>query len=289
MIETGRLVLAIFATVFTGLWIILVFKNEDEFREIVDSVDKDEYPCRWVLNIGLNVMRLLHIDTSDFKIKKRIKEIAEIRGETYAQFYYIILTSAKWSYGISIAAIFSILGAISGSAGATALGFILAIMLAWYQDEKFNDKLEDRRTELLTDFPQMITKMLLLINSGMTVREAWKKIADDTGNRELGREMKLTVQEIQNGVTEINAYNNFADRCSLKEIKKFSNILSQSLQKGNSEISKFLKDLADEMWENKKNTIKKKAEAANTKLIIPTAMIFIGVMLMIMIPAFSGM
>ena len=54
-----------------------------------------------------------------------------------------------------------------------------------------NDKLEEKREELLADMPQMLSKLTLLVNSGMVVREAWKKVADG-GERELYKEMQLT-------------------------------------------------------------------------------------------------
>lgn len=46
----------------------------------------------------------------------------------------------------------------------------------WYVEELMNDKLEAKRDELLADLPQMLSKMTLLVNSGMVVREAWKKL-----------------------------------------------------------------------------------------------------------------
>ena len=63
----------------------------------------------------------------------------------------------------------------------------------------------------------------------------------------------------------------------------------QNMQKGNAEMSYFLKELSDEMWEEKKHLVKRKGEAAKSKLLIPTTMIFIGILIMVMVPAFLGM
>ena len=168
------------------------------------------------------------------------------------------------------------------------IGLILAWLIMWYVDELLNDQLEERHDQLLADFPQMLSKMTLLVNSGMVVRDAWNKIAEN-GDRALYKEMRLTVMEMKNGVTEAEAYMHFADRCSMKEIKRFSATMVQSLQKGNSEIAVFLKNMSDEMWEEKKHMVKRKGEAANSKLIVPTALIFIGILVMIMVPAMSGL
>lgn len=109
------------------------------------------------------------------------------------------------------------------------------------------------------------------------------------GERELYKEMQTTVLEVQNGIVELEAYRNFAERCSIKQIRRFSSTMIQNMQKGNAEISYFLKELSEEMWEEKKHIVKRKGEAANSKLMIPTAMIFIGILIMIMVPVFLSM
>ena len=99
----------------------------------------------------------------------------------------------------------------------------------------------------------------------------------------------LTVEEMNNGVAELDAYKNFADRCAIKEIRRFSSTMIQNMQKGNSEIAYFLKEMSDEMWEEKKHLVKRKGEAANSKLLIPTAMIFMGILVLVMAPTFLSM
>ena len=76
------------------------------------------------------------------------------------------------------------------------------------------------RDELLADMPQMLSKLTLLVNSGMIVREAWSKVAYG-GERQLYREMQMTVQEMNNGLSDLEAYRNFAERCGIKEIRRF--------------------------------------------------------------------
>ena len=129
---------------------------------------------------------------------------------------------------------------------------------------------------------------LLLINSGMVVRDAWKRTAV-TGNRQLYIEMQNTSLEIENGVMEIEAYRNFAERCGIKEARKFATLIIQNLTKGNEELAMFLGDLSDEMWEIKKNEVKQKGEKANSKLLLPVFIIFIGILILVLVPAMSSM
>ena len=138
------------------------------------------------------------------------------------------------------------------------------------------------------DLPQALSKLTLLINSGMVVRDAWKRTAI-TGTRQLYIEMQQTSLEIENGVMEIEAYRNFAERCGVKEVKKFSTLIIQNLKKGNEELAMFLNDLSDEMWEMKKNEVKQKGEKANSKLLLPVFLIFIGILILVLVPMMNGM
>lgn len=287
-IEKGRIALLIIATVLTGIWIILSMTNEKEYKDLIDSIDPEKYRYPDIFCVGFSIMQLLKFDSNSKKAKKRIKEISEIQGSQYAEYYYYVINGAKWSYGFTILVLLSVLAAMGNSVMLLFIGLILAWLIMWYVDELLNDQLEERHDQLLADFPQMLSKMTLLVNSGMVVRDAWNRIAEN-GDRALYKEMRLTVMEMKNGVTEAEAYMHFADRCSMKEIKRFSATMVQSLQKGNSEIAVFLKNMSDEMWEEKKHMVKRKGESANSKLIIPTAMIFIGILIMIMVPVMSGL
>ena len=110
-----------------------------------------------------------------------------------------------------------------------------------------------------------------------------------TGDRALYQEMRNTSMEIENGVMETDAYRNFAERCNVKEIRKFASLVIQNLKKGNEELAYFLKDLSDEMWEVKKNEVKQKGEKANSRLLLPMMLIFIGILIMILVPVFQQM
>ena len=284
----GKIVMLLIATVSVVVWAILAVRYETEFEEFIKSIDPEKYYYPELFCVGFAIMNFLRIDTKSDKARKRIKEISEVQGRKYAEYHYYIINGAKWTYGFTTFVFFAILAAMGNEFITLLLGGALAFLVMWYLEELMNDKLTERRDELLSDFPQMLSKLTLLVNSGMLIRDAWEKVANG-GERVLYTEMQLTTQEIRNGIPELEAYRNFADRCAIKEIRKFSSMMVQNLQKGNAELSYFLKDMTDEMWEAKKHLVKRKGEAANSKLLISTVMIFIGVLIMIVVPAFSTM
>ena len=286
--SAGRIILLVVATIAVAIWCVLAIKYEQTYAEFTESIDETKYRYPELFCIGFAIMRFLKIDTSGKQARKRIKEIAEVQGKRYAEYYYYIINGAKWTYGLTVLVLFALLGAMGNSGIALFFGLVLSILLMWYVDETMNDQLEQRRDDLLTDLPQMLSKLTLLVNSGMVMRDAWVKVAEGE-DRILYQEMRITAQEMKNGVSDYEAYRNFADRCSIKEIRRFSSTMMQNLQKGNSEIAFFLKEMSNEMWEEKKHLVKRKGEAANSKLLIPIGMIFVGILIMIMVPAFMNM
>ena len=283
-----RLVLLVLATVLTFIWIFFSKKYESAYQSVIQSIDPEQYKYPELFTVGFALMKLLKIDSKSKQGRKRVKEISEVQGRQYAEYYFYVINAEKWTYGFTVLVLFCILAAMGNEPMAVLLGGVMAFLVMWYIEELLNDKLEARRDELLADLPQVLSKLTLLVNSGMTLRDAWKKVASGE-NRVLYREMQVTVQEMQNGLSEFEAYRNFAERCSIKQIRRFSSTMIQNMQKGNAEISYFLKEMADEMWEEKKHLVKRKGEAANSKLLIPTAMIFIGILIMIMVPVFLTM
>ncbi len=286
--EIGRIVILVLATVLVFVWMVLAVKYESVFQPLVQTINKNQYKYPELFCIGLALMKILKIDSKSKKARKRIKEIAQVQGKMYAEYYFYVMNGAKWTYGFTVLVFLVLIGALGNSPMAAFLGVVLAGLVMWYVEELLNDKLNARRDELLADLPQMLSKLTLLVNAGMTTLNAWKKVAE-TSERVLYREMREVVAETQNGKDELEAYMNFADRCSIKEVRRFTSTIIQNKLRGNREEAYFLKELSDEMWEEKKHLVRRKGEAAKSKLLIPTTMIFIGILIMVMVPAFMGM
>ena len=53
-------------------------------------------------------------------------------------------------------------------------------------------------------------------------------------------------------------------------------------------MSYFLAEMSREMWEEKKNLVRQKGETAGTKLLLPIGLIFIGILIMIIVPIFAN-
>ena len=106
--------------------------------------------------------------------------------------------------------------------------------------------------------------------------------------RESFEEMQTAVAEMKNGVSEMEAIRRFGIRCMMPEIKKFSATVIQGIQKGNSELSSMLQAQSAEVWNLRKQNVRRQGEKAASKLMIPIFMMFFGILIMVIIPIFSN-
>ena len=281
MSTTLKLVVLVIATILSLIWIILCLKYESTFEQITATLDPDEYQLAPVMHVGFAILQLVHFNVKSEQNRESVKEMAEVYGARYAEYYLYVLRGAQVTFFATLFPMALMLGVIMNSLMNLFLFVILAVASALYLSEQFKNKLTQRRDALVNEFPQVLTKMTLLVNSGMMLRDAWKKICE---NKEgvLYDEMRLTTDELNNGVTEINCYFNFAERCGLKQMRKFASLVTQSLAKGGSDLSVFLRDMSDEMWAEKQADVRVRAEKAGARLMIPTVMLVI-------VPALAGM
>ncbi len=286
MINWFQIIVMALATPMILFWLFLFIKYQNAFDSYIETLSPKEYKLPQLFFIGMGFMDQVHYNLYSRKGRMRIKEISEIKGKKYAEYYYYIIRGAAFTYILTFVPLAGILGVLADDGQMLLVGICAAILLVRYLEKDINDKLEERREELMLDLPQVLSKMALLINSGMVMREAWEKVSM-AGNRALYQEMRAASNEMANGSSELEAFRNFSDRCSIKQIRKMTSTLIQNMQKGNKELAYFMEDMSREMWEEKKSLAKQKGETAGTKLLIPTGMIFIGILILIIVPVFA--
>ena len=94
---------------------------------------------------------------------------------------------------------------------------------------------------------------------------------------------------MRNGTSSADAFQQFGQRCMLLEIRKFTSTLIQGILRGNRELSQMLTQQSAEVWELKKQMVKRKGELADSKLLLPMCLTFAGILIMVVIPIFSNL
>jgi len=185
-----------------------------------------------------------------------------------------------------------LIGAGSTTAGTAILGIgtVLIFVLSYAMYDELSDKVKKRRNAICKQFPGVVSKLALLVTSGMIMDRAWKETSYSQES-EIYMEMRKTAEELDNLVCPEVAYSNFINRCNTKETARLASAIMQNLSKGNAEIGRLLKNMAREAWLERRRTAKKDAEKANSKLMIPTMLLLLTILVILMVPIamnFSG-
>lgn len=171
---------------------------------------------------------------------------------------------------------------------------VSAVMIYLLKDKDLQKQVDARNRQLLLDYPRLVSKLTLYLGAGMTIRNAFRKIAFDyRREREAGgqiryvyEEMLLTCYELESGISEAAAYEHFGKRCRIIQYMKLSNLLVQNLRKGSNGMVYALRQEAESAFEDRKNMARKLGEEAGTKLLLPMMLMLGIVMLLIIIPAY---
>lgn len=175
-----------------------------------------------------------------------------------------------------------------------ALGVFVVICYPQIELSRRQEAEKKREKELMMQYPDMVSKLTLLLGAGMTLYGAWKRIATSYEKKRKNNtifrqavyeEMLLTCREIESGVGEARAYEGFGERCGLRQYRRFSNLISQNLKKGTKGLSVLLEEEAENAFEERKSEARKYGEEAGTKLLLPMILMFGIVIVIIMVPA----
>ncbi|MBS6729398.1 MAG: hypothetical protein KH260_08930 [Lachnospiraceae bacterium oral taxon 082] len=170
------------------------------------------------------------------------------------------------------------------------MGIIVAILL--YLREKNNErqKLEKKKRELLKDYPDIVSKLIVFIGAGLSVRQSWEGIVKDyeSENKEKRyayEEMAKSLARLKTGTQENVVYKEFGRSCLLRQYMKLASLLEQNRKSGISTLSTLLGMESQSAWEERLNLAKREGEELNTKLLLPLFMMLLIVMMMIIVPA----
>lgn len=287
---------ALLATVLVVLWLFLYIRYSKKYGKIIDDLDSKIFTMKDLYFIGLGLIDMYEhtthrkITTSD-KAITQCKRMAEAFGRDNGELYYYVTVAAKISLIMTFLPFGLMLGCLLKSALGFLAGAMLVIVFPYGVQSGINTAITNKKDAILSEFPKMVSKLTLLVNAGMLLRRAWDEVAESNPDETDGlyAEMRAASQDILEGMTIEAALDAFATRCGVKEIRKFSSIYVQAVKRGASESIESMKIMADEAWEQKKQLSKQKGELAASKLLIPNLIMFLGILLVVVVPMIASM
>ncbi len=175
------------------------------------------------------------------------------------------------------------------------LGIVAAVVVYLQEGVKEQRKEQERKEQLLRQYPDMVSKMSLLLGAGMTLSGAWERIVLNYQHKlehhqaqfeEVYEQMLLAYREMQDGVGELRVYEQFGERCGTPQYRKLSMLIIQNLRKGSAGLRQSLEKEAADAFSLRKNLAKRAGEEAGTKILLPMMFMLCIVMVIILVPAF---
>lgn len=172
----------------------------------------------------------------------------------------------------------------------TAIGFglFVAIIIPFIGLKQLSTQVEQRKRSIILELPEVLNKLILLVNAGETVQGALiRTITKSSSLQEspLFKELKLTLQELQMNVSFAKALENMSRRCASQEVSMFMTTLLLNYKRGGEELVLSLRTLSKELWDRRKAVSRTLGEEAASKLVFPMVIIFVVVLIIVGAPA----
>lgn len=183
------------------------------------------------------------------------------------------------------------------SIGLGLMGVMAAIAIFFLKDKELKKKVNKRNRQLMKDYPEIVSKILLYYGAGLSLKSTLEKITNQykgkkIKNKNLFRyayeELKIALIKMNSGISEIRAINEYGTRCGLHSYMKLAGIIEQNLKRGSIELTYALKAEVENAISERRGAALKAGGEISTKLLGPMIVMLIISMAIIMIPAFMS-
>ena len=174
-------------------------------------------------------------------------------------------------------------------------GGVAVVLLNLSKREKQQKEEEQRLRQMELEYPEIVSKMVILLGSGMSVSQMWNRISAQYLTKRQKKQIKenpayeeilRTWREIEDGESERTAIEKFGRRTGIRCYHRLSQLLIQNMEKGVQGIYEQLEQEAEDSFRERKQAARKIGEEAGTKLLIPMIIMLGVVMAVVIVPAF---
>jgi tight adherence protein C len=169
------------------------------------------------------------------------------------------------------------------------VGLMFTVLLPAVMINQLNSRERDRKNQILMELPEVVNKIILLVNAGETVQQAIVRCVElkQDSTSPLYVELKVAVNKLTSNEPFPNVLNEFSKKCSIQEVSIFTTTVLLNYRKGGQDLILSLRELSHNLWEKRKNVSKTKGEEASSKLVFPLILIFVAVMIIVGYPALT--
>jgi tight adherence protein C len=281
---------SVYLAIMLGIILVYMIVNNSvkkRYSEEIEPLNQKDYSFKQLLPFGLWLYDELKIPSSGAYHVFLFQRVVMVYGTRYAQYYLRIHWAEKFLYFFLGIVAASFIGSVSESSlRFLPILFAVGIILFFLTDKTLDDKANRRKLQFMMDFPVFISKLTLLMNAGMHLRQALMRIYNDSTKKSpIYVELGTVLEDIESGIGENQAWMEFSERCKVKEITSFASMMMQNTKIGGNQLVEELKRMTHETWEMRKHAAKQMSETASAKLIFPLMLMFLAILLIVIMPA----
>ena len=177
------------------------------------------------------------------------------------------------------------------------LEILVLILLFVSKIEKRKEEEKKRLESMEMDYPKIVGQMTILLGAGMTIPQAWNKLAMEyyekkqsgvTNQRPAFEELLYINRRMQEGESEREALSVMEKRVPLMSYRRLIRILIHHKSKGGDHLCQELEKEATMAYTQRVYAIKQKGEEASTKMLAPLMLMMILVIAIVILPACKG-
>ncbi len=178
------------------------------------------------------------------------------------------------------------------------LGITAAAAIYMQRGAKLKEERKKRETQLMLDYSELVSKLIVYLGAGFTVRNAFERILthfdalvenSQHENRYLYDELRILSRQLSRNIPESTVYADFARRINLKPYTKLISLIEQNRKNGSKNLRALLSLEMEDAFEQRKTTAKRLGEEAGTRLLLPLFLQLGTVMAIVVVPAMTSL
>lgn len=286
------LIYGVASLIIIGIYLTISVRVGSRYEPVVAEF-KDQYPLLFMAPVSLQIIDSLKI------MERLYSQIAKIQQKMISLYgmhralQHTRIFIAQLLSTVLICLLGTFIFTLLANADFTIflVGMIITVMVPYVMISQLATQEKERKDLILLELPEVVNKMILLINAGETVQRALLRCVTTTKDPNSPLIMELTdaVNKMVSNEPFHQVLNDLSKKCGIQEISLFTTTILLNYRKGGSDLIIALRELSHELWEKRKAISRTKGEEASSKLVFPLVLIFIAVMIIVGYPAITIM
>ncbi|XID93066.1 type II secretion system F family protein [Paenibacillaceae bacterium WGS1546] len=213
--------------------------------------------------------------------------LALLGGGTCSRDMLVAWAAESVGIGYFALAAASLLAALADTPALLALGAVVGVCLPGLRAKELAGQVKRRKTSIAMELPELLSKLLLMVNAGENVMRALSRVAEQKRGETnpLYAELNAAIESMKRGETLAAALEEMGRRCAVPEVKLFATTVLINARRGGDAFAPALRELTRQMWEKRKALARTLGEQASSRLAFPLTVIFLLIMVLVGTPA----